>query len=134
MFKIFQPENDFLTIPVHSTIANAILGEKYALWYLLQVKFTTNCQNTSTGAPGEPVFDLAASKKRAHDRGRSHERKYRHSSGEKQRYYSCDRYCSREHSHTKSATASCATSPSEGQKTSNMQVGEDRVASQQRVL
>uniref|UniRef100_A0A3Q3WH13 Voltage-dependent calcium channel alpha-1 subunit IQ domain-containing protein n=1 Tax=Mola mola TaxID=94237 RepID=A0A3Q3WH13_MOLML len=77
--------------------------------------------DTPLGAPGEPVFDLAASKKRAHDRGRSHERKYRHSSGEKQRYYSCDRYCSREHSHTKSATASCATSPSEGQETSNMQ-------------
>uniref|UniRef100_A0A672Z865 Voltage-dependent N-type calcium channel subunit alpha n=1 Tax=Sphaeramia orbicularis TaxID=375764 RepID=A0A672Z865_9TELE len=63
------------------------------------------------------------SAERAHDRGRSHERKHHHSSADKQRYYSCDRYCSREHCHTKSATASCAASPSEGQETSNKQVG-----------
>ncbi|XP_070689588.1 calcium channel, voltage-dependent, N type, alpha 1B subunit, a [Pempheris klunzingeri] len=72
----------------------------------------------SAGTPGEPVSDTAASRERAHDRGRSHERKHHHSSADKQRYYSCDRYCSREHCHTKSATASCATSPSEGQETS----------------
>ncbi|XP_028271025.1 calcium channel, voltage-dependent, N type, alpha 1B subunit, a [Parambassis ranga] len=73
------------------------------------------------GAPGEPALDPAAPKERAHDRGRSHERKHHHSSADKQRYYSCDRYCSREHCHTKSATASCAASPSEGQETSNKQ-------------
>lgn len=71
---------------------------------------------------GEPLSDLTTSKKRAHDRGRSHERKTHHTSGEKQRYYSCDRYCNREQCHTKSATASCATSPTEGQETSNKQV------------
>ncbi|XP_076021242.1 calcium channel, voltage-dependent, N type, alpha 1B subunit, a [Genypterus blacodes] len=71
---------------------------------------------SSAGAPGDPAFDSAGSRERAHDRGRSHERKHPHSSTDKQRYYSCDRYCSREHCHTKSATASCAASPSEGQE------------------
>uniref|UniRef100_A0A4W5QV16 Voltage-dependent N-type calcium channel subunit alpha n=1 Tax=Hucho hucho TaxID=62062 RepID=A0A4W5QV16_9TELE len=53
------------------------------------------------------------------DRGRSHERKNHSMAGEKQRYYSCDRYSSREHCHTtKSATTSCATSPSEVQEPS----------------
>ncbi|TRY93175.1 hypothetical protein DNTS_012861 [Danionella cerebrum] len=47
---------------------------------------------------------------RSHDRGRSHERKHHSSSAEKQRFYSCDRYAS------KSAMASCATSPSETQE------------------
>uniref|UniRef100_A0A8C4HLT9 Voltage-dependent N-type calcium channel subunit alpha n=1 Tax=Dicentrarchus labrax TaxID=13489 RepID=A0A8C4HLT9_DICLA len=77
--------------------------------------------DTPLGAPGEPASDPAAPRERAHDRGRSHERKHHHSSADKQRYYSCDRYCSREHCHTKSATASCAASPSEGQETSNKQ-------------
>ncbi|KAM7416839.1 hypothetical protein PAMA_018759 [Pampus argenteus] len=76
---------------------------------------------SSTGAPGETVLDPPPCKERAHDRGRSHERKHHHSTADKQRYYSCDRYCSREHCHTKSATASCAVSPSEGQETSNKQ-------------
>ncbi|KAG8011664.1 Voltage-dependent N-type calcium channel subunit alpha-1B [Nibea albiflora] len=76
---------------------------------------------SSAGAPGEPAPDPAATRERVHDRGRSHERKHHHSSADKQRYYSCDRYCSREHCQTKSATASCAASPSEGQETSNKQ-------------
>ncbi|XP_045897507.1 probable voltage-dependent N-type calcium channel subunit alpha-1B, partial [Micropterus dolomieu] len=71
--------------------------------------------------PGEPASDPAASRERGHDRGRSHERKHHHSSTDKQRYYSCDRYCSREHCHNKSATASCAASPGEGQETTNKQ-------------
>ncbi|XP_054867189.1 calcium channel, voltage-dependent, N type, alpha 1B subunit, a isoform X5 [Amphiprion ocellaris] len=75
----------------------------------------------SGGAPEEPASDPAASRERAHDRGRSHERKHHHSSADKQRYYSCDRYSSREHCLTKSATASCAASPSEGQETINKQ-------------
>ncbi|XP_068454963.1 calcium channel, voltage-dependent, N type, alpha 1B subunit, a isoform X14 [Clinocottus analis] len=74
-------------------------------------------QPSSAGAAGEPASDPAASRERGQDRGRSHDRKH-HSSAEKQRYYSCDRYCSREHCHAKSATASCAASPSEGQDTS----------------
>ncbi|XP_068166230.1 calcium channel, voltage-dependent, N type, alpha 1B subunit, a [Antennarius striatus] len=76
---------------------------------------------SSAGAQEELSSDPPASRKRAHDRGRSHERKHHHSSAEKQRYYSCDRYCGREHCHTKSATASCAASPNEGQETSNKQ-------------
>uniref|UniRef100_A0A8D3B8M5 Voltage-dependent N-type calcium channel subunit alpha n=1 Tax=Scophthalmus maximus TaxID=52904 RepID=A0A8D3B8M5_SCOMX len=60
---------------------------------------------------------------RAHDRGRSHERKHHHSSADRQRYFSCDRFCSRERCHSKSAAASCAASPGEGQETGDKQVG-----------
>ncbi|XP_039659045.1 probable voltage-dependent N-type calcium channel subunit alpha-1B [Perca fluviatilis] len=77
---------------------------------------------SSAGATEDPESDPAASRERTHDRGRSHDRKH-HSSADKQRYYSCDRYCSREHCHTKSATTSCVASPSEGQETSTKQVG-----------
>uniref|UniRef100_H2MTV6 Voltage-dependent N-type calcium channel subunit alpha n=1 Tax=Oryzias latipes TaxID=8090 RepID=H2MTV6_ORYLA len=75
----------------------------------------------SKGQAGEPAPKTAASRERGHHRGRSHERKHHHSSTDKQRYYSCDRYCSREHSYTKSAGASCAVSPTETQETSNKQ-------------
>ncbi|XP_028433242.1 calcium channel, voltage-dependent, N type, alpha 1B subunit, a isoform X3 [Perca flavescens] len=75
---------------------------------------------SSAGATEDPESDPAASRERARDRGRSHDRKH-HSSVDKQRYYSCDRYCSREHCHTKSATTSCVASPSEGQETSTKQ-------------
>ncbi|KAF6733911.1 Voltage-dependent N-type calcium channel subunit alpha-1B [Oryzias melastigma] len=75
----------------------------------------------SAGPAGEPAVKTAASRERGHNRGRSHERKHHHSSTDKQRYYSCDRYCSREHSCTKSAGASCAVSPTETQETSNKQ-------------
>uniref|UniRef100_A0A8C7NAS4 Voltage-dependent N-type calcium channel subunit alpha n=1 Tax=Oncorhynchus kisutch TaxID=8019 RepID=A0A8C7NAS4_ONCKI len=65
--------------------------------------------------PGDPAAE-PSSRDRVQDRGRSHERKNHSTAGEKQRYYSCDRYGSREHCHTtKSATTSCATSPSEVQ-------------------
>uniref|UniRef100_A0A8C5I816 Voltage-dependent N-type calcium channel subunit alpha n=1 Tax=Gouania willdenowi TaxID=441366 RepID=A0A8C5I816_GOUWI len=70
----------------------------------------------SASAAGEPATSVpAAAKERAHDRGRSHERKHHHSSADKQRYYSCDRYCSREHCHAKSSA------DSESQETSNKQ-------------
>ncbi|KAM4575693.1 calcium channel, voltage-dependent, N type, alpha 1B subunit, a isoform 4-T4 [Odontesthes bonariensis] len=76
----------------------------------------------SSAAPREPASDPDASRERApRKRGRSHERKHHHSSADKQRFYSCDRYCCREYCYTKSATASCTVSPSEGQETSNMQ-------------
>nr|XP_046203639.1 voltage-dependent N-type calcium channel subunit alpha-1B-like [Oncorhynchus gorbuscha] len=69
---------------------------------------------STIGAPGDPAAE-PSSRDRVQDRGRSHERKNHSTAGEKQRYYSCDRYSSREHCHTtKSATTSCATSPSEG--------------------
>ncbi|XP_035768984.1 probable voltage-dependent N-type calcium channel subunit alpha-1B [Neolamprologus brichardi] len=73
------------------------------------------------GAVSKPASETTASRERAHDRGRSHERKHHHSSADKQRYYSCDRYCSRGQCHSKSSTASCAASPSEGLETSNKQ-------------
>uniref|UniRef100_A0A8C1PXJ0 Voltage-dependent calcium channel type A subunit alpha-1 n=1 Tax=Cyprinus carpio TaxID=7962 RepID=A0A8C1PXJ0_CYPCA len=63
-----------------------------------------------SGTAADPVEE------RPHDRGRSHERKHHSSSAEKQRYYSCDRYGSREHCPSKSAVASCATSPSEAKE------------------
>ncbi|XP_058631751.1 calcium channel, voltage-dependent, N type, alpha 1B subunit, a isoform X7 [Onychostoma macrolepis] len=69
-------------------------------------------QHKATGTAADPVEE------RPHDRGRSHERKHHSSSAEKQRYYSCDRYGSREHCPSKSAVASCATSPSEAQEAS----------------
>uniref|UniRef100_W5L9F3 Voltage-dependent N-type calcium channel subunit alpha n=1 Tax=Astyanax mexicanus TaxID=7994 RepID=W5L9F3_ASTMX len=59
----------------------------------------------------------ASTRERGHDRGRSHERKHHSSTAEKQRYYSCDRYGSREHCPAKPAPASCATSPGEAQET-----------------
>uniref|UniRef100_A0A673IKL4 Voltage-dependent N-type calcium channel subunit alpha n=1 Tax=Sinocyclocheilus rhinocerous TaxID=307959 RepID=A0A673IKL4_9TELE len=75
-------------------------------------------QHKATGTAADPVEE------RPHDRGRSHERKHHSSSAEKQRYYSCDRYGRREHCPSKSAVASCATSPSEAQEASlNKQVG-----------
>uniref|UniRef100_A0A8C5I298 Voltage-dependent N-type calcium channel subunit alpha-1B-like n=1 Tax=Gouania willdenowi TaxID=441366 RepID=A0A8C5I298_GOUWI len=73
-----------------------------------------------SASAGEPATSVpAAAKERAHDRGRSHERKHHHSSADKQRYYSCDRYCSREHCHAKSSA------DSESQETSNKQVGKE---------
>ncbi|XP_067294981.1 calcium channel, voltage-dependent, N type, alpha 1B subunit, a isoform X2 [Pseudorasbora parva] len=70
-------------------------------------------QHKPTGTAADPVEE------RAHDRGRSHERKHHSSSAEKQRYYSCDRYGSREHCPSKcavTAVTSCATSPSEAEE------------------
>ncbi|XP_016130712.1 calcium channel, voltage-dependent, N type, alpha 1B subunit, a [Sinocyclocheilus grahami] len=69
-------------------------------------------QHKATGTAADLVEE------RTHDRGRSHERKHHSSSAEKQRYYSCDRYGSQEHCPSKSAVASCATSPSEAQEAS----------------
>uniref|UniRef100_A0A3Q2QKX1 Calcium channel, voltage-dependent, N type, alpha 1B subunit, a n=1 Tax=Fundulus heteroclitus TaxID=8078 RepID=A0A3Q2QKX1_FUNHE len=74
---------------------------------------------SSAGVPEEPASERAASRERAHKRGRSHERKHRQSSADKQRYYSCDRFCSREHCCPKSATAIC--SYQEEQETSKKQ-------------
>ncbi|XP_008293873.1 voltage-dependent N-type calcium channel subunit alpha-1B-like [Stegastes partitus] len=81
-------------------------------------------RSLDTPLAGHPPGSVAASDsliERDLERGRSYERKQNHSSADKQRYYSCDRYCSREHCLTKSATASYAVSPSEGQETVNKQ-------------
>ncbi|XP_068588555.1 voltage-dependent N-type calcium channel subunit alpha-1B-like isoform X1 [Cebidichthys violaceus] len=58
---------------------------------------------------------LSRERARERDRGRPHERRHHSSAGEKQRYYSCERYGSREQCHTKSAGPSRSTSPGEGQ-------------------
>uniref|UniRef100_A0AAR2LIS3 Voltage-dependent N-type calcium channel subunit alpha n=1 Tax=Pygocentrus nattereri TaxID=42514 RepID=A0AAR2LIS3_PYGNA len=71
-------------------------------------------RSPSTGAD---LGGTLSSRERGHDRGRSHERKHHSSTAEKQRYYSCDRYGSREHCPAKPAPASCATSPGEAQET-----------------
>uniref|UniRef100_A0A3Q3G243 Voltage-dependent N-type calcium channel subunit alpha n=1 Tax=Labrus bergylta TaxID=56723 RepID=A0A3Q3G243_9LABR len=52
---------------------------------------------------------------RERDRSRPHERRHHSSAGEKQRYYSCERYGSGEQCHAKSAGPSRSTSPGEGQ-------------------
>ncbi|XP_036382022.1 calcium channel, voltage-dependent, N type, alpha 1B subunit, a [Megalops cyprinoides] len=70
--------------------------------------------SSTAGTPGDAPAELPPPRER--DRGRSHERKHHSSSSEKQRYYSCDRYGSREHCHAQSATASRSASPSEGQE------------------
>ncbi|KAJ0057625.1 hypothetical protein NL108_011110, partial [Boleophthalmus pectinirostris] len=63
--------------------------------------------------PEEP--DEGGSRDRARDRERSRpaERRHHSSAGEKQRYYSCERYGNREPAHTRSAGPSCTTSPGE---------------------
>ncbi|XP_028980432.2 calcium channel, voltage-dependent, N type, alpha 1B subunit, a isoform X3 [Esox lucius] len=70
---------------------------------------------STAGTAGDPSAE-PSSRDGLQDRGRSHERRHHSAAGEKQRYYSCDRYGSREYCHIiKSATASCATSPGEVQ-------------------
>ncbi|XP_063745485.1 voltage-dependent N-type calcium channel subunit alpha-1B isoform X2 [Eleginops maclovinus] len=59
---------------------------------------------------------LSRERARERDRSRPHERRHHSSAGEKQRYYSCESYGSREQCHTKSAGPSRSTSPGEGQE------------------
>ncbi|GAA6076887.1 calcium channel, voltage-dependent, N type, alpha 1B subunit, a isoform X1 [Tachysurus ichikawai] len=81
-------------------------------------------QPNSTGGTAADSAGNSSFQERGQDRGRSHERKHHSSAAEKQRYYSCDRYGSREHFPTKPAPASCATSPGEAQETTfTKQVG-----------
>ncbi|XP_064379710.1 voltage-dependent N-type calcium channel subunit alpha-1B isoform X4 [Dromaius novaehollandiae] len=68
-------------------------------------------------ADGEAVAQSgeSSSKDKKHERGRSQERKqHSSSSSEKQRFYSCDRYGSRDRSQPKSADQSRPTSPNGG--------------------
>ncbi|XP_036972795.1 voltage-dependent N-type calcium channel subunit alpha-1B isoform X3 [Acanthopagrus latus] len=58
---------------------------------------------------------LSRERARERDRSRPHERRHHSSAGEKQRYYSCERYGSREQCYAKSAGPSRSTSPGEGQ-------------------
>uniref|UniRef100_UPI0037E984D5 voltage-dependent N-type calcium channel subunit alpha-1B-like n=1 Tax=Semicossyphus pulcher TaxID=241346 RepID=UPI0037E984D5 len=63
---------------------------------------------------------LSRERARERDRSRPHERRHHSSAGEKQRYYSCERYGSREQCHAKSAGPSRSTSPGEGQHGSSV--------------
>ncbi|KAM7393228.1 hypothetical protein PAMA_008058 [Pampus argenteus] len=58
---------------------------------------------------------LSRERARERDRSRPHERRHHSSAGEKQRYYSCEPYGSREQCYAKSAGPSRSTSPGEGQ-------------------
>nr|XP_054600899.1 voltage-dependent N-type calcium channel subunit alpha-1B isoform X1 [Nothobranchius furzeri] len=58
---------------------------------------------------------LSRERARERDRSRPHERRHHSSVGEKQRYYSCERYGTREQGHARSAGPSRSTSPGEGQ-------------------
>nr|XP_020470735.1 voltage-dependent N-type calcium channel subunit alpha-1B-like isoform X4 [Monopterus albus] len=59
---------------------------------------------------------MSRERARERDRSRPHERRHHSSAGEKQRYYSCERYGSREPCHTKSAGPSRSTSPGKEQE------------------
>uniref|UniRef100_A0A8C7LI36 Voltage-dependent N-type calcium channel subunit alpha n=1 Tax=Oncorhynchus kisutch TaxID=8019 RepID=A0A8C7LI36_ONCKI len=66
------------------------------------------------GLPADPAVEgLSMERARERDRGRPQERRHHSAAGEKQRYYSCERYGGREHYHTKSAGPSRSTSPGE---------------------
>uniref|UniRef100_A0A3Q1HDQ3 Voltage-dependent N-type calcium channel subunit alpha n=1 Tax=Anabas testudineus TaxID=64144 RepID=A0A3Q1HDQ3_ANATE len=68
----------------------------------------------------QPSSTVGLSRERARERDRSrpHERRHHSSAGEKQRYYSCERYGSMEQCHARSAGPSRSTSPGEGQEAS----------------
>nr|XP_024002860.1 voltage-dependent N-type calcium channel subunit alpha-1B-like [Salvelinus alpinus] len=76
---------------------------------------TSNVQPSSiAGLPADPAVEgLSGERARERDRGRPQERRHHSAAGEKQRYYSCERYGGREHYHTKSAGPSRSTSPGE---------------------
>ncbi|KAI3361703.1 hypothetical protein L3Q82_002061 [Scortum barcoo] len=74
--------------------------------------------SSTVGSFTDPSAEgLSRERARERDRSRPHERRHHSSAGEKQRYYSCERYGSREQCHTKSAGPSRSTSPGEGQDT-----------------
>ncbi|KAM7369302.1 hypothetical protein PAMP_013581 [Pampus punctatissimus] len=78
---------------------------------------TASVQPSSTvGSFTDPSAEgLSRERARERDRSRPHERRHHSSAGEKQRYYSCEPYGSREQCHAKSAGPSRSTSPGEGQ-------------------
>uniref|UniRef100_A0A3P9Q8Q9 Voltage-dependent N-type calcium channel subunit alpha n=1 Tax=Poecilia reticulata TaxID=8081 RepID=A0A3P9Q8Q9_POERE len=69
---------------------------------------------TSSAPPSGAVADgLSRERARERDRSRPHERRHHSSAGEKQRYYSCERYGSREPGQARSAGPSRSSSPGE---------------------
>ncbi|XP_053705164.1 voltage-dependent N-type calcium channel subunit alpha-1B isoform X1 [Synchiropus splendidus] len=71
--------------------------------------------SSTVGSFTDPSAEgLTRERARERDRSRPHERRHHSSAGEKHRYYSCERYGSREQCHAKSAGPSRSTSPGEG--------------------
>nr|XP_033816361.1 voltage-dependent N-type calcium channel subunit alpha-1B isoform X2 [Geotrypetes seraphini] len=84
---------------------------------------TATTNDFALAQPGE-----VSSKEKRQERGRSQERKqYSSSSSEKQRFYSCDRYGSRDHSQPKSSDRSRPTSPNGGQEQGHNRQGSGSV-------
>lgn len=72
--------------------------------------------SSTVGSFTDPSSEgLSRERPRERDRSRPLERRHHSSAGEKQRYYSCERYGSREQAHARSAGPSRSTSPGEGQ-------------------
>uniref|UniRef100_A0A6Q2YEX0 Voltage-dependent N-type calcium channel subunit alpha n=1 Tax=Esox lucius TaxID=8010 RepID=A0A6Q2YEX0_ESOLU len=67
--------------------------------------------SSTAGERDAPVDGWSRERARERDRSRPQERRHHSAAGEKQRYYSCERYGGREHCHTKSASPSRSTSP-----------------------
>ncbi|XP_057674673.1 probable voltage-dependent N-type calcium channel subunit alpha-1B isoform X6 [Corythoichthys intestinalis] len=80
---------------------------------------TSAQQQSAVGSFTDPSAEgMSRERARERDRSRPHERRHHSSAGEKQRYYSCERYGSQETGHAKSAGPSRSTSPGEEQDTS----------------
>ncbi|XP_061590464.1 voltage-dependent N-type calcium channel subunit alpha-1B [Cololabis saira] len=87
-------------------------------------KATSPHPSNTDGSPTEPPAEgLSRERARERDRSRPHERRHHSSAGEKQRYYSCERYGSREQCHARSAGPSRSTSPGEAQDPSILKQG-----------
>lgn len=71
--------------------------------------------SSTVGSFTDPSEEVQSRERpRERDRSRPHERRHHSSAGEKHRYYSCERYGSREQCHARSAGPSRSTSPGEG--------------------
>lgn len=101
-------------------------GELCTPAFLQYAQVTLQHLPSSPGSFTDPSAEgLSRERARERDRSRPHERRHHSSAGEKQRYYSCERYGSREQCHTKSAGPSRSTSPGEGHDVALLkQVGE----------
>ncbi|XP_076836896.1 voltage-dependent N-type calcium channel subunit alpha-1B [Brachyhypopomus gauderio] len=84
-------------------------------------------QQGSVDTPVDPSGKLPPREwthERERDRGRSHERKHQSTAADrKQRYYSCDRYGSREHCHSQSPGPSRPASPGDPHETNRLKPG-----------
>lgn len=90
-------------------------SDSWTLYCIFSCSFSFYSMVLSSGSFTDPSAEgLSRERARERERSRPHERRHHSSAGEKQRYYSCERYGSREQCHTKSAGPSRSTSPGEG--------------------